>query len=149
MKTITIAAISMLALSVQLAKAGDDWTSLLVMSGTKVAEVEGATRIDIAMAKSMFDEGHLFIDVQGFLEYRASHIPDAILGASITEAELAEVAEKNSPIVFYCDCDLGSATCNLSPKASAKALSWGYENVFFFTNYDQWKAAGHATENGS
>ena len=149
MKTITAAVFSLVVGSVHQVSAGGDWTTLLVMSGTKVAEVEGATRVDIPTAKSMFNDGHLFVDVQGFYEYRASHVPGAILGASITETELADVAEKTKPIVFYCECDTGSATCNLSPKASAKAVSWGFEKVYFFTDYDQWKAAGHPTETGS
>ncbi len=117
------------------------------MSGTKVSAVDGATRIDIATAKAMHDEGRLFVDVQGFFEWKRSHIPGALLGASITEAEFAQIANKNTKIVFYCDCDLGSDTCNLSPNASAKAAAWGYSKIYYFTNYSEWKAAGYSTEN--
>jgi rhodanese-related sulfurtransferase len=149
MKIIAVAALSSLIGFAHPVAAADDWTKLLVMSGTKVAEVKGATRIDVTTAKSMFDDGHLFVDVQGFFEFRTSHVPGAILGASITEADLIEVAEKSQPVIFYCECDLGSPTCNLSPKASAKALSWGFEEVYFFTDYHMWQAAGHPTETGS
>ena len=123
-----------------------NWLSLLTMSGTKVSAVDGATKIDIATAKAMHEKGSLFVDVQGFFEWKRSHIPGALLGASITEAELAEVADKNKELVFYCDCDLGSSSCNQSPNASAKAASWGYTKIYYFTNYNDWSAAGYPTE---
>ena len=71
------------------------------MSGTKVSAVHGATQIDIATAKAMHDEGRLFLDVQGYFEWRRSHVPGAIRGSSINEAKLAEIADKNEEIVFY------------------------------------------------
>jgi rhodanese-related sulfurtransferase len=149
MNKLILATLLLIFTSAASAKAQTNWLDLLTMSGTKVSAVYGATRIDITTAKAMYDDGRLFVDVQGFFEWKRSHIAGALLGASITEVELAEVADKNKEIVFYCDCDLGSATCNLSPKASAKAASWGYEKIYYFTNYNEWKAAGYPTEKES
>lgn len=146
MKKIVPALLILFVLPAVSAQAQTHWLDLLTMSGTKVAAVHGATQIDISTAKAMHDEGILFVDVQGFYEWKRSHIPGALLGASITEVELAAVADRSKAIVFYCDCDLGSASCNQSPFASAKAASWGYENIFYFTNYNEWLAAGYATE---
>jgi rhodanese-related sulfurtransferase len=146
MKTLTVATLLLILTSAVSVQAQTNWMELLTMSGTKVSAVHGATQIDIATAKAMHDEGRLFLDVQGYFEWRRSHVPGAIRGSSINEEKLAEIADKNEKIVFYCNCDLGSDTCNLSPNASAQAASWGYKNIYYFTNYNEWDMAGYSTE---
>jgi rhodanese-related sulfurtransferase len=56
-----------------------------------------------------------------------------------------EIVDKDQEVVFYCDC-AGSASCNLSSKASAKAVALGYQNVYWFQNTDGWSEAGYSLE---
>ena len=149
MKRLTLTAAILVLSSAVSAQEQTNWLSLVTMTGSKISAVHGATRIDIPTAKAMHEQGLLFVDVQGFFEWKRSHIPGALLGASITEAELEEVADKNKEIVFYCECDTGSSTCNLSPTASARAVAWGYEKIYYFTNYNEWIDAGYSTEKES
>lgn len=149
MKNLIATTMLLILTSTASAQSLSSWMDRVTITGTKITAVQGATKIDIATAKTMYEDGSLFVDVQGFFEWKRSRIPGALLGASITKAELAEVADKNKVIVFYCDCDLGSATCNLSPTASAKAAWWGYKEIYYFTNYGEWIAAGYSTEKDS
>jgi rhodanese-related sulfurtransferase len=55
------------------------------------------------------------------------------------------ILDKNEEVVFYCDC-AGYAGCNRSPDASAKAVAWGYKNVYYLTDADAWSAAGYSLE---
>jgi hypothetical protein len=56
-----------------------------------------------------------------------------------------EIVDRNEEVVFYCDC-AGSPTCNLSPNASARAVAWGYQNVYYLTDASAWSAAGYPLE---
>ncbi len=119
-----------------------DWSTLLTKSGSKVIAVEGATEIDVSMAKTLHERGLRFIDVRGKSYWKRWHIPGASSLKYPTEATLMEVVDKNEAIVFYCDCK-GSPTCNLSPNASARAVAWGYQNVYYLTDAGGWSAAGY------
>ncbi len=123
-----------------------DWRTLLTTSGSKVSAVEGATKIDINTAKTLHERGVRFIDTRGSSTWKHGHIPGALALSFPTEAKLMGIVDKNEEVVFYCDCDVGSAYCNLSPHASAKAVAWGYQNVYYFTNSDAWRAAGYPIE---
>ena len=129
--------------SATVAQAQTDWQTLLTKSGSKVIAVEGATKIDISTAKSMLDRGVPFIDTRGFFAWNQTHIPGSLALAYPTEAKLMEIVEKNEEVVFYCDCDVGSASCNRSPYASAQAVAMGYQNVSYFTNSNEWGPAGY------
>ena len=122
-----------------------DWRTLLTKSGSKVIAVEGATEIDVRRAKTLHDRGLRFIDVRGASYWKRWHIPGASALKYPTEASLMEIVNKNEEVVFYCDC-AGSPTCNLSPNASARAVAWGYQNVYYLTDSDAWSAAGYPTE---
>jgi rhodanese-related sulfurtransferase len=123
-----------------------DWKALTTMSGTKISAVEGATRIDIKKAKDLFDRGVRFIDTRGTSAWDYGHIPSALPLDYPTKTSLSKVANKNEEVVFYCDCDIGSATCNRSPRASAVAISLGYQKVYYFSNSNKWSAAGYPIE---
>ena len=132
--------------SVATAQTETDWKTLLTMSGSKVIAVEGATKIDISTAKSMLDRGVRFIDTRGSYDWKKAHIPGALPLSYPTEAKLMEIVDKNEEVVFYCDCDVGSASCNRSPHASAQAVALGYQNVYYFTNSNAWGPAGYPIE---
>ncbi len=127
------------------AQAQTDWQTLLTKSGLKVIAVEGATEINISTAKTLYDRGVKFIDVRGSRYWKKGHIPGAPDLYVQSEASLIEVVNRNEEVVFYCDC-AGSASCNLSSKASAKAVALGYQNVYWFQNADGWSEAGYSLE---
>jgi len=105
-------------------------------------QVEGATTVDAATAKALFDRGVPFVDVRGG-SYSDSHVPRAVhlnLATAFGEAELAEVASKDQEVVIYC----GGPTCNRSSRACEMAVSWGFKKVYYFRGgYPGWKAAGY------
>ncbi len=67
-------------------------------------EVGGATTVDAATAKSLFDRGVPFVDVRGN-SYYDGHIPGAVhlnrIGA-FKESKFAKVAKKDQEVVIYC-----------------------------------------------
>ncbi len=132
--------------SVATAQAQTDWFTLLTKSGSKVIAVEGATEIDISTAKTLHERGVRFIDTRGSYDWKKGHIPGAFDLRYPTEAKLMEIVDKNDEVVFYCDCDVGSASCNLSPNASARAVAWGYQNVSYLTDASAWSEAGYPLE---
>ncbi len=119
-----------------------DYKSLVTKSGGEFT-VEGARTIDLAEAKSLQEEGALFIDVRSETGYLKGHIPGAIgldLKTQLTKESLAEVAEKDQKIVFYCD----GIYCYKSADACAKALTWGYTDVLYFAGGEPaWSKAGY------
>ena len=85
--------------------------------------VVGATKLDIATAKSLYDKGVVFIDARRAKSYKKGHIPGAsnlsMTSGKFTEANLSPLVAKDKPVVFYCDC---GPTCNISPSAANKAV---------------------------
>ncbi len=145
MKHLILGSLFLLLASGATAQTETDWATLLTKSGSKVTAVEGATEIDVGTAKALHDRGLRFIDVRGSSYWERWHIPGASDLKYPTEASLMEIVGKNEEVVFYCDC-AGSPTCNLSPNASARAVAWGYQNVYYLTNVDAWSAAGYPLE---
>lgn len=137
--------------SVATAQTETDWQTLLTKSGSKVIAVKGATEIDISTAKTLYERGVRFVDVRGLgvhggISLKYGH---TIAGASHisypTEADLMGIVDKNEEVVFYCSC-AAPPTCNLSPNASATAVAWGYQKVYYFTDFKAWSAAGYPIE---
>ncbi len=146
MKHLVLVFIFLILTSAATAQTQTDFKTLLTTSGTKVITVEGATEIDISTAKGMLDRGVKFVDVRGKRWWKEGHIPGASSLKYATEGTLLEIVDKNQEVVFYCDCDVGSATCNLSPTSSARAVTWGFQNVYYFTNSHEWEPAGYPIE---
>jgi TolB-like protein len=124
-------------------------------AGNPRIEVEGATEIDLATAKSFYDRGVMFIDsgsasegiwkkgrVAGAinLPYRENH-PG---GVSLRETELNKILDKSEEVVFYW-CAPNSA-CNPYFE-TAKAVNWGYQKVYYFVGGAAvWNEAGYPIE---
>jgi rhodanese-related sulfurtransferase len=108
-------------------------------------QIAGAVTIDVTEARALFDRGVKFVDVRG-PSWDLGHIPGAVhlfLKEQFSEAALAEVTQKDEEIVFYCMVP----NCLLSSKACARAVSWGYENVYYLRDgFPAWQAAGHPVE---
>ncbi len=124
--------------------------SLSFASGAGAQEspltVEGATTVQAAMAKTLFDRGVTFVDVRDDDQFEASHIPGAAhlnLFTIFNEANLLKVAAKDQEIVIYC----AGPGCKRSSKGCAKAVSWGFEKVYYFRGgFPEWRAAGLPTD---
>ena len=90
--------------------------------------VAGATTVDTAAAKKLFDDGAAFIDTRRNSDWDAGRIPDAIhleLKSNFTEASLSGEVGKGDPLVCYCNghkC-LRSSVCTEKRSAGASAKS--------------------------
>ncbi len=107
--------------------------------------VEGATTVQAATAKALFDRGVAFVDVRG-QTWKDGHVPGAthleLLGA-FNEENLLKVVAKDQEVVIYCD----GPGCGRSSKGCAKAVSWGFETVYYFRGgFPAWRAAGFPTD---
>lgn len=109
-------------------------------------KVDGATTVDAAKAHELFQEGVPFVDARKDADWNAGRIPDAIhlnVKTVLNEKSLGEHVKKDEPVVFYCN----GPSCMRSSKASAMAVGWGYENVYYFRDgFPAWKAAGYPVE---
>jgi rhodanese-related sulfurtransferase len=143
MKHFILGFIIVFGASVAAAQAQTDWQKLVTGSGASGFEVEGATKIDVSTAKTLHDRGVTFIDSRSTRRWKQGHIPGASNLYVITEAALMEIVDKDKEVVFYC----GGTDCSLSPNACARALTWGYEKVYYFAEGKPgWKAAGYPLE---
>jgi len=108
--------------------------------------VEGATTIDASAARVLFDQAVPFVDVRTDELWEAGHIPGAVflnLFNGLNEGNLLKVAAKDQEVVIYCD----GPGCKRSSKACAKAVSWGFEKVYYFrVGFPAWRAAGYPTD---
>ena len=146
MKHLILGFMSLALASVATAQTETDWKTLLTTSGSKVIAVEGATRIDISTAKTLHERGVRFIDTRGYSAWFVGRIPGAFGLASPTAAAIMPKVDTPATVVISCDCDVGSAGCNRSPNASAMAVALGFQNVSYFTNFDEWDPAGYPIE---
>jgi 3-mercaptopyruvate sulfurtransferase SseA len=116
-------------------------------------EVDGAKNIDATTAKSLHDRGIPFVDIGG--DYRKGHIPGAynlqwyFAEPGFNEIVLLQVADKSKTLVIYSPM-LISEHYIYPAYASAMAVSWGFEKVYYFADgLPGWKAAGFPVEIGN
>jgi rhodanese-related sulfurtransferase len=124
--------------------------ALMTWSFTATAElvdstpvsVTGATTVDAAQAKKLFDQEALFVDLRKENMWNSGRIPGALwldMKTAFTKEALEAEAEKDEALVFYCS----GVRCPRSAKACEKALEWGYTNVNYFRGgFPAWKNAG-------
>ena len=109
-------------------------------------EVPGATTIDTKKAKELFDKEILFVDVRKNSDWDAGRIPGAehIELKKVYSAEtLGKAVGKDEPVVIYCN----GASCLRSSAACAKAVTWGFKNVYYYRDgFPAWKSAGYPVE---
>jgi len=120
----------------------------LTLAADKVSPetVKGATTIDTAKAKALFDKGVVFVDVRNDKDWQAGHIPGAVhleLTKNYTAATLGAKVKKDQDVVLYCN----GASCMRSSEASEKAVGWGFTKVHYYRlGIPDWKAAGYPVE---
>ncbi len=114
--------------------------------GVSPRQVDGATTIDTAKAKRLFDEEVAFVDVRKDSDWEAGRIPGAIhleLKKQFSDAALGAEVAKDEPLVLYCNGE----KCMRSSKATKKAVAWGYQKVYYYrAGFPAWKAASLPVE---
>lgn len=117
-----------------------------LMSAVSWAEaplvIEGATTVGLDKAKSLYDEGAVFIDVRDRSAWSLGHIEGAVnLDFNANEFSvlyLSKDLDRSTPIVFYTSSSLNIR----SAMASFFASNWGYTNVYYFRDgFYSWMAA--------
>ena len=110
------------------------------------ANVDGATTVSIDQAAALFDEGVVFVDVRKPSDYDAGRIPGAVnlyLNDGLSDGALGEEVGKDEKVVFYCN----GVKCAMSSKACAKAVGWGYSQVYYLRDgFPGWESAGLPVE---
>jgi len=117
-----------------------------VLAAESPMTIAGATTVDTAAAKALFDKEVLFIDVRKDSDWNAGRIPGAEhleLKKVFTAESMGAIVEKDQEVVIYCN----GATCMRSSAASAKAVDWGFTKVYYYRDgFPAWKAAGNPVE---
>ncbi|OOZ39002.1 hypothetical protein BOW53_13355 [Solemya pervernicosa gill symbiont] len=114
-------------------------------AGSSPETIDGAVTVDTAAAKALFDDNVPFVDVRSAKAYGKGHIAKAhnLDVKSFKKNDLASVAGKDAPVVFYCD----GVFCKRAAGASKKAVGWGWSNVKYYREgFPGWKGAGHPVE---
>jgi rhodanese-related sulfurtransferase len=109
-------------------------------------KVAGATTVDAAQAKALFDDEAVFVDLRKENMWNSGRIPGAIwldFKTNFSKESLATEVGKDEKIVFYCS----GVRCPRSSKAAIKAVEWGYEQVYYFRDgFPAWKNANYPVE---
>ena len=122
---------------------------VLVAPARSAADHVGAvTVIDAEQLKRWLDGGKpmMLVDSRVAAEYKTGHIPTAvnILAASMERERSRLPRDKKAVLVFYCN---GWPECKKSHDASAKAVEWGYQNVFWMREgLPVWQTKGYPVE---
>ena len=124
-----------------------EYKALMTRDDDGLYNIEGATKIDAAQAKALFDAGDVtFVDVRAGGMFATGHIPGAVgldVNLEFSEEHLSRVAGKSDAIVISCV----GPFCPVSAWACAKALTWGFTRVYYFPGAaPAWKAAGYPIE---
>lgn len=129
---------SLLLVLASLAMAASDYVS--------PEAVPGATTIDTATAKTLFDTGVVFIDVRMDADWEAGRIPGAIhldLKRVYSAESLGAVVTQDQEVIVYCN----GIQCPRSSEAATKAVAWGFTKVYYYRlGFPDWQAAGYTME---
>ncbi|HOP17658.1 MAG TPA: rhodanese-like domain-containing protein [Gammaproteobacteria bacterium] len=109
-------------------------------------QVAGATTVDTAQARALFDKEVAFVDVRKDSDWDAGRIPGAIhldIKGKFTDESLSAEVKKDEPVVLYCN----GSSCLRSSEASVMAVGWGFSKVHYYRDgFPAWKAAGNPVE---
>ena len=108
--------------------------------------VVGATTVAAGQAKALFDDEAAFVDLRKENMWNSGRIPGAIwldFKTAFSADTLAAEVDKDEKVVFYCS----GVRCPRSSKASARAVEWGYSQVYYFREgFPAWKKANYPVE---
>lgn len=120
----------------------------LLVGLARADHLAGVTVIDADQLKAWIDQGKkiFLVDARVASEYQEGHIPGAI---SIPEPAMEKHRGKfprdlSHPLVFYCN---GWPQCKKSHDACAKALQWGFREIYWFRDgIPAWQAKRYPLE---
>jgi 3-mercaptopyruvate sulfurtransferase SseA len=101
--TLTLLGIFLAILPATWVVAGGHWDLVSKTEGNY--EVKGATTLDVATAKALFDRGVPFIDVRFEGDWKRAHIPGAVnlpTNTVFSKTELSKIVSKDQDVVIYC-----------------------------------------------
>lgn len=124
-------------------------------SGSSYAETQteaptligGVETVTVKQAKTLYDQGAVFIDVRDTPSWSMGHI-DGALNLDLETNEflvlyLSEDLDRNTPLVFYTASPLNVR----SAMAVYFANQWGYRNVYYFREgYYAWISKDYPVE---
>ena len=118
------------------------WSVVAAANQEAPAVIDGVATVTLSEAKSLYDNGAVFIDVRDAESWSLGHIDGAInLDFNAYEFAVlysAEDLDRDTPLVFYTSSPLNTT----SAIASFFATSWGYKNVYYFRQgFYSWMAA--------
>ncbi len=103
---------------------------------TEVTSTGSFKQISQEEAKEMMtkDDGHIIVDVRRQDEYKAGHIPNAVLvpNENIGTEMPAELPDLQQIILIYC------RSGNRSKQAAQKLADIGYTNIYEFGGINTW-----------
>jgi rhodanese-related sulfurtransferase len=109
-------------------------------------DVTGATTIDHKQAKTLHDRGVKFVDVRAAKDFANGHVPRAFnldVGTELSRDTLSRIVGKDEELVLFCH----GKYCPDSVFASAKAVMWGFKQVYYFAGgFPAWQEAGYPVE---
>lgn len=118
----------------------------VVIAKESPLSIDGATTVDTAKARQLFDQEVAFVDVRKNSDWDAGRVPGAIhlnIKSNYSSDSLAAEVPKNEQVVLYCN----GAKCLRSSDASARAVEWGWTRVYYYRDgFPAWQAAGHPVE---
>lgn len=112
---------------------------------------EGIADIELGEAWALCNEGKaLFVDARSPEEFRAGHIPGALLlpvdDFEETVASRRSLIPLETLLITYC----AGEGCDSSREVAALLVEEGYSQVkVFFGGWEDWKRAGYPVEKGS
>jgi len=111
-------------------------------------EVRGATTVNAAQARQLYELGVLFIDVRPAREWSWGHVHGALHMA--LDGRFADLAQPDwpraMPMVLYCD----SEVCPHCAEAARRAVGWGFQQVYYFrSGYFAWQLLDFPQGKGS
>lgn len=107
-------------------------------------EIEGATTVDAAGVIALVEQrpNLVILDNRSQADYDAGHIEGAVrlIDTDIaSEADLLAHADKDVPVLFYCN----GLRCGRAANAAIKAVSYGYTDVHYYAlGMEEWKQQG-------
>lgn len=117
-----------------------------VIAAESPMTIAGATTVDTAKAKALFDKEVLFLDVRKDSDWNAGRVPGAEhleLKKVLTADSMGGIVKKGQEVVIYCN----GASCMRSSAASTKAVGWGFTKVYYYRDgFPGWKSAGYPVE---
>ncbi len=110
--------------------------------------VDGATTVNTAEAKKLWDSGATFIDSRKKEDWADGHIAKAIHldrgdRENYTRDKVSKMFKKDQALVTYCYGEV----CTRSSQMAADLVSLGYTNVYFYREgFPGWSFGGHPIE---